>query len=158
MFQIRKGTGRVADPHHFNAEPDPSFHYNADPDPDPGFHQIKVMPICDHYSTDPPRLHLEPPRLHCKRPWSSISPFSASNETRKLLNFDFDADLDLAFTPMRIRISIKLSKIMWFLADPEPWDPGFYLVCESGTDTQSGFTKIRLLQWGTFDSWELDYL
>jgi hypothetical protein len=24
---------RVADPHHFNADPDPVFHLNADPDP-----------------------------------------------------------------------------------------------------------------------------
>ncbi len=24
---------RYADPHHFNADPDPVFHFNADPDP-----------------------------------------------------------------------------------------------------------------------------
>ncbi len=30
---------RVANPHHFNADPDPAFHYNADPDPDPAHHQ-----------------------------------------------------------------------------------------------------------------------
>jgi hypothetical protein len=37
---------RVADPHHFNADPNPAFHLNADPDsafhlnadPDPAFH------------------------------------------------------------------------------------------------------------------------
>jgi hypothetical protein len=156
MFQIRLDPGRVAvaDPHHFNAEPDPSFHYNADPDPDPVF----ITKWCQSATIILQTLYLEPPHLHCKRPWSSIAPFRASNETRKLLNFDFDEDLDLAFTPMQIRICIKLSKIMWFLADSEPWDPGFYSVCESGTDTQSGFTKIRLLQRGTFDSWELYYL
>jgi len=25
----------VADPHHFDADPDPAFHFDADPDPDP---------------------------------------------------------------------------------------------------------------------------
>ncbi len=30
---------RVADPHHFNADPDPAFHSSADPDPDPALHQ-----------------------------------------------------------------------------------------------------------------------
>jgi hypothetical protein len=29
---------RVADPHHFNAEPDPAFFFNAASDPDPAFH------------------------------------------------------------------------------------------------------------------------
>jgi hypothetical protein len=28
----------IADPHHFNADPDPAFHFNPDPDPDPAFH------------------------------------------------------------------------------------------------------------------------
>jgi len=28
--------GSVADPHHFDADPDPAFHFDADPDPDPG--------------------------------------------------------------------------------------------------------------------------
>ncbi len=48
--------GRVADPHHFNADPDPAFHFNGDPypafhfsaDPDPAPHQ--VLGICDHLS------------------------------------------------------------------------------------------------------------
>ncbi len=62
---------RVADPHHFNADPDlapafhfngadpdPTLHFNADPDPDPTITSmriririlllIKVMRICDH--------------------------------------------------------------------------------------------------------------
>ncbi len=30
---------RVADPHHFNADPDPSFHLSTDPDQDPAPHQ-----------------------------------------------------------------------------------------------------------------------
>jgi hypothetical protein len=37
---------------------------------------IKVMKICDHWSTDSPRLHFEPPQV---------------------LNFDLDADPDPAF-------------------------------------------------------------
>jgi len=28
--------GSVADPHHFDADPDPTLHFDADPDPDPG--------------------------------------------------------------------------------------------------------------------------
>jgi hypothetical protein len=34
--------GRVADPHHFNADSDPAFHCNADPDPDPVHNQSDV--------------------------------------------------------------------------------------------------------------------
>jgi hypothetical protein len=96
---------------HFNAypDPDPSFHFNADPDPDPSFHcvadpdpdptshfririllVIKVMRICDHWSTDPPRLHFESPRPHC----SVCGPPLLRFEPLKLLNFDFNADLD----------------------------------------------------------------
>ena len=28
--------GSVADPHHFDADPDPAFHFDADPDPGSG--------------------------------------------------------------------------------------------------------------------------
>ncbi len=27
-----------ADPHNFDADPDPTFHFDADPDPDPAYH------------------------------------------------------------------------------------------------------------------------
>jgi hypothetical protein len=51
--------GRVADPHHFNADPDPALYFN--PNPNPAFHfnadpepvvqlLFKVMGICDHWS------------------------------------------------------------------------------------------------------------
>ncbi len=30
-----KNFGSVADPHHFDADPDPACHFGADPDPDP---------------------------------------------------------------------------------------------------------------------------
>ncbi len=29
--------GSVADPHHVDADPDPTFHFDADPNPDPTF-------------------------------------------------------------------------------------------------------------------------
>ncbi len=75
------GTGRVAGPHHLNADPDPSVHFNSDPDPsfhfnanpDPSHHRSDANR--DHWSTDPhPRLHFVP---------------------LELLNFDFNADQDL---------------------------------------------------------------
>ncbi len=48
------GTGRVAGPHNFNADPDPSFHFNANPDP--SHHQSDANR--DHLPTDiHPRLH-----------------------------------------------------------------------------------------------------
>ncbi len=75
---------RIEDPHHFNADPDPSFIVNADPDPtfhfntdqdmnqdlDPVPHKsdANLRPL----STDNPRLRFEPPRLYCERPWLFI--------------------------------------------------------------------------------------
>jgi hypothetical protein len=47
----------VADPHNLNADPDPAIHWNVEnADPDSVPHNIKVMRICDHLSTDPPSL------------------------------------------------------------------------------------------------------
>jgi hypothetical protein len=62
--------------HHCNADTDlvPAFHFNSDPDPDPELHRSER--ICDHWSTDPPRLH---------------------STSLTLLNFDFNADTDPAF-------------------------------------------------------------
>jgi hypothetical protein len=34
VLLFRTDTDRVADPHHFDADPDPAFHFNANPDPD----------------------------------------------------------------------------------------------------------------------------
>jgi hypothetical protein len=48
---------------------------------------IKVMPICDHWSTDPTRLHFDPRRLKCGRPRLHFEPL-------KLMGFDFYADPD----------------------------------------------------------------
>jgi hypothetical protein len=50
---------RVADPHQFKADPDPSFHFDADLDTDPTVHIIririlllaKVLQKCEHCSS-----------------------------------------------------------------------------------------------------------
>jgi len=84
-------TIRVADQLHFNADPFPLF----------ALMRIlirirflmKVMGICDPRSTDPPR------------------PLMATLESLQLLNFDFNADLDLRiqpFTLMRIQVQIRI--------------------------------------------------
>ncbi len=46
-----EGISRVADPHQFNADPDPAFHFNAD----------------HRWSINPPGLNFEPTDLHCER-------------------------------------------------------------------------------------------
>ncbi len=81
---------------HFNADlvPDPAFHFIADLVPDPAFRLytdpdplflIKVMQICDHWSTDPEGLHFKHPPIYCGRPRLYFEPV-------KLLNFDLNAD------------------------------------------------------------------
>jgi hypothetical protein len=61
------------DPKHWDSDPYPFVHSNADPDANPSnFHfvadpdlrillLIKEVPICHHWSIDPPRLHCERP-------------------------------------------------------------------------------------------------
>jgi hypothetical protein len=34
---------KVADPQHFNVDPDPAFHFNADTDPDPAHRQSAAI-------------------------------------------------------------------------------------------------------------------
>ncbi len=74
--------GSVADPRRVDRwYPNPSVHSDADPDPTSHFDADVPVPhqsdaICNHWSPDPPRLHIEPPQL---------------------LKFDFEADLDPAF-------------------------------------------------------------
>jgi hypothetical protein len=41
-LQVRFPLPRVADPHHFNPDPYPSFHFNADPDPLLTFIRIRI--------------------------------------------------------------------------------------------------------------------
>ncbi len=52
---------------------------------------IKVMQICDYWSTGPPGLHCKPPRLHFERPQRSNSLFTAS---KVLFYFNADSDPD----------------------------------------------------------------
>ncbi len=53
---------------------------------------IKVMRICDHWSTDLPRLLFEPPR-----PFVNVhGPRRLNFDPLKLLNFDFSGDPDQA--------------------------------------------------------------
>jgi hypothetical protein len=87
-----------AEPHHFNADTDPSFHFNADPDPTFNFNAdagrilqlFKGMNICAHWSTDPPGFYFEPPHLQGERPGLHF-------DSLKLLNFDLYADPDPDF-------------------------------------------------------------
>ncbi len=51
---------------------------------------MKVIPISDYLSADPPRLHFEHQPIEYERPGHSGSILS-------LLNFDFDANPDPAF-------------------------------------------------------------
>ncbi len=102
---------KVADPHHFRADPDPYIHFNGDL-PSRLFTSmrmrkrirslllIKVMRVYDHWSTSLSGLHYKPPRLYCERP----SPPWLHSAPLKFLNLDYNADLD------------KLAKIMWICA------------------------------------------
>ncbi len=77
---------RVADPHHFNADPYPAFHLQQIRI----LLLIKVIRICDHYhsTTDPPKLHFGPPGLH----WEHRGPPHLYLEPLNILNFNFNAD------------------------------------------------------------------
>ncbi len=85
-----------ADPHHFNAHPDPCLHFKTDPDPNLHIH---ADPDPDHAPyqsdanlhglrtrrTDPSWLHFELPLLHCEVPRLHFEPL-------ELPNLDFNAD------------------------------------------------------------------
>jgi hypothetical protein len=67
MFLPGSRIRSVADPHHFNVDPELAFHFYADPnhptfhfhaDLDPAPQQSMVMRICDLWSSDPPGLHV----------------------------------------------------------------------------------------------------
>ncbi len=94
---------RVADAHHFNADPDPTFHLNANPDP--AHHQSdgNLQPMV-YRTLKGPILSLNV--SICERPRPSTVPCWASEAS----NFYFNMDPDPAFTLMRARI--QLAKIM----------------------------------------------
>ena len=58
----------VADPHHFDADPDPAFHFDADPDLDPTLHVDADPDPTFYFDADPDPTSLfdtdpDPPRL-----------------------------------------------------------------------------------------------
>jgi hypothetical protein len=61
VYGSREREREVADPHHFHADPDPSFHFNTNPtfhfnaDPDPVPHQsdVNLRPLVYRPSTAP---------------------------------------------------------------------------------------------------------
>ncbi len=65
---------RVADPHHFNADqgPDPSFNFDADPEVRIRLF-IKVMRICDFWTTDTLRFYFESTYVHYERQGPSMT-------------------------------------------------------------------------------------
>ncbi len=76
-------SNRVADPHHFNADPDPAFHFNADPDlafhfnadPDPAFHFNEDPDPLFHFNLEPdPAFHL----MHIGIQLSTLVPVGSS--------------------------------------------------------------------------------
>jgi hypothetical protein len=57
-FLLSTGMGADPDPSfRFDADQAPNVHIDADPSPDPAPHQSDAN-LKNHYSTDPPRLHL----------------------------------------------------------------------------------------------------
>jgi hypothetical protein len=117
LKQCRQKTRRIANLHHFYADPspDPAFYFNADPDPASHQSDANLRPL-----TETSGLHFEPPGLHCKRP--------------RLLNIDFNADLDPALHLKRILDPDPALKKMCVHADP---DPQAYKGAISGTITIS---------------------
>ncbi len=57
--------GSVADPHHFDPDPDPTVHSNTDPDPNFQFALDPDAVLITHFfpDLDPPRLQNDPQRL-----------------------------------------------------------------------------------------------
>jgi hypothetical protein len=102
---------RVADSHHFNADPDPdpAFHLNADP----GSGSCSSSRWCESATTGLQTLPCSFLSLHVSILSFHASVFSVHDgpprlhsEPRKLLNFDFNADPDPAVYLMRIRIQV----------------------------------------------------
>ncbi len=112
----------VADPLHFDADPNPPFQFDADPDP--LFLTLSDKNLRPLVYKESPRLHFEPLRLHYERLrpstaliWDSIDPelrlWCGSGSCFWLLcipdqdpdpAFHSDADPDPASQMMRIRI------------------------------------------------------
>ncbi len=87
-YDLREREWGVVDPHHFHADPGPSFHFHTDPDLTFHFnadldlvpHQsdANTRPLVYRPSTAPynaPRLQIGPPCLHCERRRPFMAPF-----------------------------------------------------------------------------------
>jgi hypothetical protein len=92
---------------HFKEDPDPTFNFGADPDPSP----YQCDANLNHFSTDPPGLHIELPRLHCERPRPPRLHFERY--------FDLNADPDPAFHSIYWRSGIRI-QLPQKNADPDP--------------------------------------
>jgi hypothetical protein len=81
LAEIIYSLSGVLDPHHFDANSDPSFHIDADPEPtfhidadaDPTFNIDADPDTVSHQSYANLRLLVN--RLHCERLRPSIAPF-----------------------------------------------------------------------------------
>jgi hypothetical protein len=88
-------SNRVLDPHQFSADPESSIHFETDGSRILLFTLmririlllIKVMRACDHWSTDPLRLHFHSLRLHTRIQSPPLLHFELW-----LLNFNFNVD------------------------------------------------------------------
>jgi hypothetical protein len=90
-------------PHHFSADPDPTFPVNTDPHPDPALRHSNAY-LRPLVYTDPLGLHFELSRFHCGLPRLHFEPL-------KLLNFDCNADFGSIFSLLKW-IRIQLPEIM----------------------------------------------
>ncbi len=93
----------VADPHPFDADPDPACHFDADADPDPAFHFDAVPDPDSSFKIN--AQNLEKGLKYAHFPY--ILPCH--------LQTDADPDLVLSFN------------LTWFYADPDP-DPQHLMV------------------------------
>jgi hypothetical protein len=67
------------------------------------------MRICDHWYTDPPRLHFEPPRFYCERPRHSTASSRIFTIMRIRIQF-----------LIQMRIRMQFLKIMQIDTDLDP--------------------------------------
>ena len=88
---------------------------------------IKMIGICDYWPIDLPGLHFEPPGLLCERPRLYFEP-------RKLLNSDFNSDLDPALHSN---------------ADPDPQSatPVSNVGCDSGSTQHPSCDVVPVFRW-----------
>ncbi len=133
----------------FNAEPDPSLLLNADPDPN--FHLgilllNKGMRICDHWSMDPPELHLEPQNLHLVNP----RPFKAPYWTLKA-----PADLDPAFHSNADTDQGPVYQNTLTQIHTDPDSPTWFLVDKLISDRNTRANQCYLSRYRYHISWKI---